>query len=254
MTTQSRRSERTEVLNGIDKNSNAITEFINNSKYRYDVYADSKAPSYVIKIDAIWKSYIEFARRGGRIRFITEITKDNTDYCKEMIKFIDLRHIEGIKGTVRINEKGFQSNLVIQESTLTSILLRSRLKKVVELQQHVFDNLWKSAIPADQRIKEIQIEVRAEDSRSKESHDTIQLWTNQEQNQYAIKLEGKSDLLATTNQNVQYTHLVGESHYLEELEYDWDYTLKHFINNIIENQSRAQIARAQFRATCTSKG
>ena len=112
----------------------------------------------------------------------------------------------------------------------------------------------RKAIPADQRIKEIQIEVRAEDSRSKESHDTIQLWTNQEQNQYAIKLEGKSDLLATTNQNVQYTHLVGESHYLEELEYDWDYTLKHFINNIIENQSRAQIARAQFRATCTSKG
>jgi len=46
-------------------------------------------------------------------------------------------------------------------------------------------------------------------------------------------------LLATTNQNVQYTHLVGESHYLEELEYDWDYTLKHFINNIIENQSLA---------------
>ena len=47
---ETRRSERTEVLNGIDKNSNAITEFINNSKYRYDVYADSKGPSYVIKI------------------------------------------------------------------------------------------------------------------------------------------------------------------------------------------------------------
>lgn len=97
MTTQSRRSERTEVLNGIDKNSNTITEFINNSKYRYDVYADSKAPSYVIKIEAIWKSYIEFARKGGHIRFITEITKDNADYCKEMIKFIELRHIEGIR-------------------------------------------------------------------------------------------------------------------------------------------------------------
>lgn len=239
MTTQSRRSERTEVLNGIDKNSNAIREFINNSKYRYDVYADSKGPSYVIKIEAIRKSYIEFVRGGGHIRFITEITEDNTDYCKEIMNFVELRHIEGIKGFVRINEEEYQSNLAIQESKLASILLRSRLKKVVELQQHVFDTLWKAAIQAEQRIKEIEIEVGIEDSRMEESHKTLQLWTNQDQNQYAIRLEGNSDLLATTNQNVQYTHLVGESHYLEELEYDWDYTLKHFINNIIENQSPA---------------
>jgi len=239
MTTQSRGSERTEVLNGIDKNSNAITEFINNSKYRYDVYADSKGPSYVIKIEAIKKSYIKFVRGGGHIRFITEITEDNTDYCKEIMNFVELRHIEGIKGFVRINEEEYQSNLAIQESKLASILLRSRLKKVVELQQHVFDTLWKAAIQAEQRIKEIEIEVGIEDSRMEESHKTLQLWTNQDQNQYAIRLEGNSDLLATTNQNVQYTHLVGESHYLEELEYDWDYTLKHFINNIIENQSPA---------------
>ena len=93
--------------------------------------------------------------------------------------------------------------------------------------------------PAEQRTKEIEIEVGVEDSRSKESHKTIQLWTNQDQNQYAIRLDGKSDLLATTNQNAQYTDLVQETDYLEELEYDWDYTLKHCINNIIDNQSLA---------------
>jgi hypothetical protein len=47
------------------------------------------------------------------------------------------------------------------------------------------------------------------------------------------------DSASTTNQNALYTALVGDSDYDEELEYDWDYTLKHFINNIIENQSPA---------------
>ena len=116
------------------------------------------------------------------------------------MKFVELRHIEGIKGIVRINEEEYQSNLAIQESKLASILLRSTFKKVVKVQQHVFDNLWKTAIPAEQRIKEIEIEVGAENSRSKESHKMIQLWTNHDQNQYAIRLEGKSELLATTNQ------------------------------------------------------
>jgi hypothetical protein len=227
-----RHFEKTEVLYGIDKNVKAILEFINKSKYRYDVYADSKGPFFVIKIEALKNAYIEFVRKGGHIRFITEIIKENLNYCKEMMKFVELRHIEGIKGIVRINEKEYQSNLAIEESKLASILLCSTLKKVVELQQHVFDTLWKTAIPAEKWIKEIEIEIEIEDSRSKESHKKIQLWTNQDQTQYAITLEGNSELLATTDQNTKYTELVKQSDYLEELEYDWDYTLNHWINNI----------------------
>jgi hypothetical protein len=234
--------EKTEVLYGIDKNTNAILEFINKSKYRYDVYADSKGPFYVIKIEALRNAYIEFVRKGGHIRFITEITKENLNYCKEIMKLVELRHIEGIKGIVRINEVEYQSNLAIQESNFASILFRSTFKKIVKVQQHVFDNLWKTAIPAERRIKEIEIEVGVEDSRNKESHKMIQLWTNQDQNQYAIRLEGKSDLLAATNQNALYTDLVEESDYLEELEYDWEYTLKHSINNISNKQSVAYSA------------
>ena len=51
-----------------DTNVKAILEFINKSKNRYDVYADSKGPSYVIKIEALRKSYVEFVRRGGHIQ------------------------------------------------------------------------------------------------------------------------------------------------------------------------------------------
>ena len=65
------------------ENVNAIVEFINSSKCRYDVCADSKGPSYVIKIDALRHSYIEFVRRVGHIRFITEITKENLTTSKK---------------------------------------------------------------------------------------------------------------------------------------------------------------------------
>ena len=81
--------------------------------------------------------------------------------------------------------------MAVQESKLASIILRMTLKKLVELQQHVFDDR-KPAIPAEQRIKEIEIELSADDSGSKKSHKTMQLWTNQDQDQYAIRLEGNS--------------------------------------------------------------
>jgi hypothetical protein len=55
-----------------------------------------------------------------------------------MVKLVELRHIEGIKGIVRINQKEYQSNLAVKESKLASVLLRSTFKKVVELQQQQF--------------------------------------------------------------------------------------------------------------------
>lgn len=53
-------SESIEVFFGIDKNINAIIDFVNGSKHRYNVYADSKGPLYVTKIEALRKAYIKF--------------------------------------------------------------------------------------------------------------------------------------------------------------------------------------------------
>jgi hypothetical protein len=207
-----------EVFYGIDNNVNAIKKFMDSSKNTYDVCADCKGPSYVAKIETL---------------FITEIKKENIGSCKELMKFIELRHLEGIKGIHRINETGYQSNLAVQESKLGSIFLTSTSKKAVELQHHVFESLWEKAIPAEQHINEIETNIeqeRAGENRNKESNKTIQLWTNHNQDQYAIRLSGKSDLIATTSQNTEYTILVEESEYLEELEYDWEYTLTQWVN------------------------
>ena len=45
----------------------------------------------------IKKGYIDFKRRGVKIRFITEITKENIPYCKELMQYVELRHMEKLK-------------------------------------------------------------------------------------------------------------------------------------------------------------
>lgn len=59
------------------------------------------------------------------------------------------------------------------------------------------------------------------------------MWSNNSRSDYAIKLDGKSDFLAATRQPTteEYTDLVQESDYLEDVQYDWNYTLMHWIDN-----------------------
>ena len=56
----------------------------------------------------------------------------------------------------------------------------------------------------------------------------IQLWSDPSASEYVICLDGESGVLAGTTANIttaQYTNLV-EVDYLEDLKYDWKYTLK----------------------------
>jgi len=58
--------------------------------------------------------YVNIKSRGGTIRLVTEIMKDNMDYCTELMNIVDeLRHLEGIKGTIGISENDYISATVI---------------------------------------------------------------------------------------------------------------------------------------------
>ena len=58
----------------------------------------------------------------------------------------------------------------------------------------------------------------------------IQLWSNASKSDYAIKLKARPDILAATKNTEEYTELVEESDYLEDHQYDWNYTLRHWID------------------------
>jgi hypothetical protein len=145
------------IFCSIEETNKAIIEFIDKTVRRYDICADSKTPSFVFNNNEIRKRFLDFKdKKKGNIRYIIEITRDNIDFCKEIMTAVELRHIQGLRGVSRVNETEYQYHAVIDDLKQASILIRSNSKEIVNQQQAVFDSLWNKAIPANERIKELQ--------------------------------------------------------------------------------------------------
>ena len=96
-------SERTEVLHGKQNVVNTVLQFAAKAKNRIDAYVDYTRPSLAVEIEELRKAFLDAKRRGVRLRYVTEITKDNVGYCKELMKIVDeLRHVDAIKGNFYI--------------------------------------------------------------------------------------------------------------------------------------------------------
>jgi two-component system, OmpR family, sensor histidine kinase VicK len=97
--------EKTEVLYGIENATGRLTQVMSRVSDRADVCGDSLSPSFSMGVESIKRGYVDFKQRGVKIRFITEITKDNIHHCKELMKFVkELRHMDGVKGNMAISE------------------------------------------------------------------------------------------------------------------------------------------------------
>ncbi len=148
---------RTEVLYGAENAVGRGVQFMKNTMEKMDIFFDSKAPSIVIEIDAYRNGYMNIRKRGGKIRAFTEITKDNIYYCKELIEIVDeLRHLDGIKGGIAVNETEYMATTVLQEAKPLTQVIYSNVKEVVDQGQYIFDIFWYRAIPAEQKIREIE--------------------------------------------------------------------------------------------------
>ena len=103
------------------------------------------------------QKYIELHRKGVRQRHITEIVPENINHCKKLMKFQELRHLDGLKGYLSILDgRLLGSHAYGQEQELPPHVVESTVRIFVEQQQYFFETLWSKAIPAKQRIKEIE--------------------------------------------------------------------------------------------------
>lgn len=149
-------TERTEVLYGVENAMSRLTQVMSRVLNRADVCGDSLSPSFSMGVEPIKKGYIDFKQRGVKIRFITEITKDNIHYCKELMKFVEeLRHMDGVKGNMAVSETEYVATAILQESQPVTQTIYSNAKAILE-QHRYFENLWNNATAAAQRIKEIE--------------------------------------------------------------------------------------------------
>jgi two-component system sensor histidine kinase VicK len=149
---------KTEVLHGDENILKSTLEITSEIKHSIDNCIDSSAPlSFVSKGLPMFKALSEAKRKGIKSRFITEITRNNLVYCKELMKIVELRHLDKIKGNFGIIDgKDYRASASIIEGSPPSELIVSTVKTFVEQQQFFFDMLWDKAIPAEQRILEIK--------------------------------------------------------------------------------------------------
>ena len=141
---------------------NTILQFLSKAN-TISSCGDYKALSLTIEVEEYRKLLLNLRKRGIKLRYITDITKDNVKYCKElMMKFAyEIRHLDGIKANFSVSETEYLASATLAEEVqqpMGSIqqVIYSNVKDIVAQQKYVFDSFWNKAIPAENRIKEIE--------------------------------------------------------------------------------------------------
>ena len=149
--------EKTELLYGVEAAVGKGVWFMKNVKIGMDLFGEKNGPSIIIEFEAYKNNYIDIIKRGGKIRLITEITKENLHYCKELETIVtEMRHLEGLIGGIAVSESEYMSTTTLREKQLLTQVFYSNANEVVKQGQYVFDTFWHKAIPAEDRIREIE--------------------------------------------------------------------------------------------------
>jgi signal transduction histidine kinase len=117
-----------------------------------------------MEVEEYRKLLLDIKKRGIKLRYITDVTKDNLKYCKElMMRFAyETRHLDGIKANFSVSETEYLASATlveeIQKQPMVSLqqVMYSNVKDIVEQQKYVFESFWNKAIPAENRIKELE--------------------------------------------------------------------------------------------------
>ena len=152
--TRTRILHRAEVVN-------AILDIFSNARDGIDVCGNSNFPLKIALFESVRKVLIAAKNRGIRLRFIFEITNENLQYCKDLMKITDeIRHMNKIEANFGLNEIEYLGSITLQAEALQATY--SNRKEVVEQQQFIFDTLWSRAIPSEQKIIEIEEGIEPE--------------------------------------------------------------------------------------------
>jgi two-component system, OmpR family, sensor histidine kinase VicK len=194
----------TKVYHGSEDADNELLKFIDRSTKKIDSCISSIGPSVIIEVDSIKQKRINAVeKRGLKLRYVTEITKDNVNYIREMMKFSEIRHIEGMKGNFEVSdEKEYVAIATLKKAQSLPQLLFSNIPEIVEQQQFVFDSFWERAIPAEQIINEIERGV---------VHSITQVFSD-----YHEAEKKEHDMISNAAKEIQIIYSTSNAFYLQE--------------------------------------
>ena len=140
---------------------NVLLQIFSNAKERIDICGNSKFPSKVLSFQSVNELRIATCKRKATIqRYIFEITKENVNYCKTLMKVSELRHLEENESNFAVNDIECLGFVTMQKESFQATY--SNIIEVVKQQQSIFEALWNKAIPAENRIFEIENDIHPE--------------------------------------------------------------------------------------------
>jgi len=147
-----------ELIHGAENVVNSLLQIISNAKFKIDACLDYTRQYLAIEIKQLKDGLIKAKQRGVKLRYLTEITKDNLPYCRQLMTMVDeLRHLNGIKGNFYISEIEYGAPATFHEKGKSAdMMIHSGTKEIVEHQQYVFDTIWNTSASAERKIKEIE--------------------------------------------------------------------------------------------------
>jgi two-component system sensor histidine kinase VicK len=173
-------------------------DIISSAEKMIYVCGNSKFPLQLLSLETTRKAILATANKNNHVkqRYLFEITKDNTQDCRNLMQLVDndnyFCHSNDIEANFVVSEKEYLGSITLKEPQQQAIY--SNMKGVVEQHISIFDALWNKAIPAEQRIGKIQERIEPE------FYNVINNYENaQEKYTYLAKSIDKEGLLLFAN-------------------------------------------------------
>jgi two-component system, OmpR family, sensor histidine kinase VicK len=154
--------ERTEVFYGSEDAMKILLQAMRNVKKEAVTCSDAQSAGFSMTIEPVRQGFIDFKKRGLKIRSITEITRENLEYCKQLGGYVQLRHLDGLRGNFAVSETEYVATAIINEKEPVTETIYSNAKAILEQHRYFFETLWNKAVPAEQRIRELEQGVERE--------------------------------------------------------------------------------------------
>ncbi len=150
-----RQDEVISLAKGTPEVKEAFAAFAAKAKKEIDLCSDRQSLAAMVASGELGK-ILELGRVSGfRVRYVTEITKDNETYSRELAKIVELRHLDGVTGNFTISDgREYVGPLVTDDGKLGQVIY-SNAKPLFEQHRFLFDTLWERAVSAEARLGEL---------------------------------------------------------------------------------------------------
>ena len=137
-----------------------LNDIVCNANKELCICGDFTLPDFILT-ERIRQAFQDAKAKGTRIRLITEITRDNLNSCKQIMKFAEVRHLEKLVGNFAINDLEYIGQA--QGNAFAANLIYRDDGGMVEQQKYFFENLWNNAVIQHDKMSSLEVGVDPEE-------------------------------------------------------------------------------------------